>query len=182
MSKWKMLETTELAKLGPFRIRQDKCQLPDGRIMPKYYVVEFPDWVHVIAITPEGMMVLVDQYRHAAEGRFLELPGGTTEPHIGESNSAGALRELEEETGYSGKLKHIGSHYPNPALQDNKVHVFLSLDCSLQKQQKLDPFEDLDVVLKPVAEVYQLVEEGKVLHGLMLGALFLARPYLQDFL
>ncbi|RLA56016.1 MAG: NUDIX hydrolase, partial [Gammaproteobacteria bacterium] len=74
MSKWKMLETTELAKLGPFRIRQDKCQLPDGRIMPKYYVVEFPDWVHVIAITPEGMMVLVDQYRHAAEGRFLELP------------------------------------------------------------------------------------------------------------
>lgn len=182
MSKWKILESKVLTKLGLFKVRQDKCELPDGRVMPRYYVVEFPDWVHIIPITEDGKMVLVDQYRHAAEDKFLELPGGTTEPHNGESNGEGALRELEEETGYSGELKHIGSHYPNPALQQNKVQVYLAKECKKTKSQNLDPYEDLEVVLLPVKEVFRKAEAGEIGHGLMLASLVLAKPYLKEYL
>ena len=182
MAKWKILESKDLAKLGLFRVRQDKCELPDGRIMPKYYVVEFPDWAQVIAITEDGQMVMVNQYRHAAEDRFLEVPGGTIEPHNGESNVEGALRELEEETGYTGELKYVGSHYPNPALQTNKVDVFVAKNCRLEKLQQLDPYEDIEVVLMPVSEVYRMAEQGKITHGLMLASLMIGKPHLKEFL
>ncbi len=176
--KWKVLESEELIKLGLFKIRRDRCELPDGRIMPKYYVVEFPHWEHVIALTEGDKMVLVDQYRHAAERRFLELPGGTYEPGKNETVAQAALRELEEETGYSGELELIGTHYPNPALQTNEVYVYISRDCKKCGPQNLDPFEDIDVKLLPINEVYNLAQSGEIGHGLMLASLLLAKNHI----
>ena len=52
---------------------------PDGRVMPKYYVVEFPDWVQVVALTDDHKMIMVQQYRHAADG-FFGTPGNQLIP------------------------------------------------------------------------------------------------------
>jgi len=127
LEKWKILETEVIMNLGLFRLRKDKCELPDQRVMPSYYVIDFADWVHMVPITRNGDVVVIRQYRHAAEDHFLEIPGGATDPKNNESPKGAALRELEEETGYSSKnVFELGSHFPNPALQSNQLHSYLA--------------------------------------------------------
>ncbi len=158
-------------------MRVDECELPDGRIMPKYYVMEFTDWIQVFALTKNNEVVFVDQYRHAKQERFMELPGGSKE--VDEDEVTCAKRELLEETGYQcGNIIEIGKHYPNPALQNNAVRVFLATDCEVVSDQKLDPYEDLTVKLVPLNEVWENLEEGSYTHSLMVASLVLARKFL----
>ena len=74
-----MLSSDEIYRNSYFAFRKDKCALPDERAMLAYYVWELVDWVNVVALTKDGHLVLVNQYRHAAQKRFCEFPGGTTE-------------------------------------------------------------------------------------------------------
>lgn len=181
--KWKILESQDILVSKYIRIRVDKCELPDGRVMPKYYVVEFPDWVQVVALTDDHKMIMVQQYRHAADGFFLELPGGTADPHEKGNNLEAAKRELLEETGYEpDKIIKIGSHRPNPALQNNSNDVFLATGCKKVKSPSLDPFEDLTVELLLVKEVYEKLFQGKIEHSLMIAGLCLAQPHLKNWI
>lgn len=179
MAKWKVLNTEEIFKSGLFRLREDKCKLPDGRIMPRYYTFDFPDWVQAVAITKSGEMVMLTQYRHSAEKDFLEVPGGSMDPRTTEEPLAAAQRELLEETGYtSSNWTCVGIQYPNPALQSNRLHTFLALDCEKTAEPSLDPFEDLEVKLMSIKDVYEKVHKGDVTHSLILSSLFLAQYYL----
>ena len=63
--KWTILESEYLIKRPWLTARRDVAQLPDGRINHEYYVLEYPDWVNIIAITEDGDFVLERQYRHA---------------------------------------------------------------------------------------------------------------------
>ncbi len=167
MPKWKVLKSTELFDSGLFRLRSDQCELPDKRIMPKYFVLDFPDWVNVVAVTKDKQMVLVEQYRHAAGEVFLEVPGGSLDSRTEDPRLAGA-RELLEETGYkAGEIIDCGSHYPNPALQSNRMHSYLALDCEKVAEPDLDPFEDLKVRLMPVAEAFRRWESGEFTHSII---------------
>jgi len=179
MSKWKVLSTEELFKSGLFRLRVDKCELHDGRIMPRYYTFDFPDWVQAVAVTSGGEMVMMTQYRHSANDVFLEVAGGSLDPRLNETPLAAAQRELLEETGYSSsRWTSLGVHYPNPALMSNRLHTFLALDCEKKAEPKLDPYEDLTVELMCVQDVYKAVREGKITHSLILASLFMAEPHL----
>ena len=180
---WKTLTTESIFRRGFFHLLRKRCELPDGRIMPEYYVMEFGSWVHAVAVDINGDMILVEQYRHAAGDWFLELPGGAVEVNEKEDNQSSALRELKEETGYtSNQIVELGEHFPNPALQINKLYSFLVLDCQLTAKVNLDPFEDLYVVKKPVVDVYKMLESGEIKHSLMFSSLVLAKPYLMEYL
>ena len=96
--KWKTLSTEYLIKRKWLTARRDTVQLPDGRINEEYYILEYPDWVNVIAVTKDGKFVMERQYRHGAGEVGYELPCGVMEPD--ESPLCGAQRELLEETGY----------------------------------------------------------------------------------
>ena len=95
---WKLIESKYVYRDRWLRARADKCELPDGRIMEPYYVIEVPDWTNMVIITKEQRIVLVRQYRHALGTTTLELPGGILEQ--GESPKESAIREMHEETGY----------------------------------------------------------------------------------
>lgn len=182
MSKWRVLEQTELFKSGFLRVRTEKCELPDGRIMPRYYVMEFPDWVNVVAVTTEGMALVVDQYRHAAGEMYLEIPGGSTDPRLKEDPRVAAERELLEETGYrAGRWLAVGWHSPNPAIQANRLHTYIALDCVKVQEPQLDPYEDLTVRLMPIKDLYERADRGEVTHSLILSSLALARLHLRKF-
>lgn len=162
----------------------DECELPDGRIMPRYFVLEFPDWVNVVPITTDGQMVLVRQYRHAAQDMFLEIPGGSTHADRGqgpEDPRVAGERELLEETGYMAKeWISCGFHYPNPALQNNRVHTYLALGCEKIKEPELDPYEDLTTVTLPVREVFKKWQNGEIQHSLIAASLGLSFRFLRD--
>lgn len=180
MSRWKVLKSVELMKSRLFRLRSDTCELPDGRVMPSYYVMEFPDWVNIVPITHDGQMVLVEQFRHAGDQMFLEIPGGGTHGAKEDPLVAGQ-RELLEETGYAtDHWIYCGFHYPNPALQNNRMHTYLALDCRKLKEPELDPFEDLTVKLLPLPEAIELLEKGEFKHSLIAASLNLSLVHLKE--
>ena len=76
IEKWKTLESEYIVKRPWLTARRDKVELPNGTIHPEYYVLEYPDWVNVIAITKDGKFVMVEQYRHGLDEIFTELVAG----------------------------------------------------------------------------------------------------------
>jgi ADP-ribose pyrophosphatase len=177
---WKTLDSEELAKFGYFRLRKDKCELPDGRIMPSYYTIEFGDWVNVIPVTKDKKIVLIRQYRHSVGETTIEIPGGSIDPKLEEPPQRAAQREMEEETGYtSPKLELIGVQYPNPALLSNRMHTFIAWDCEKTKEQALDPFEDIETFEVSIPELKNLIETGKITHSIILGSFLISQKKLQ---
>ncbi len=180
---WEVLSSDELFSHPYFRMRKDRCALPDERIMPAYYVMEFVDWVNVVPLTDDGKIVLVNQYRHAAKRRFYEFPGGTLDPdNKDETPETAARRELLEETGYeASRCAYLGLHYPNPGLQDNRMHVYLGTGCRKVQEPKLDTYEDLEVELVDVQDFLLCIEQGRPMHSLMMASLTLALPAIKKF-
>jgi 8-oxo-dGTP pyrophosphatase MutT (NUDIX family) len=176
---WKVLETKEIFKTGFYRLRSDRCELPDKRVMPNYYVMEFQDWVNVIPITSDNQVVLIEQYRHAIGRTTLEFPGGTLDPQGGETPEQAALRELIEETGYVPEdLRYVGKLRPNPAIQNNFLHTFVALGCQRTMKQNLDPFEDIHVVTRTIPQVLDASFDGEIEHSLMIASLFKSLRFL----
>jgi ADP-ribose pyrophosphatase len=176
---WKVLSSKDIFKTGFFRFRTDQCELPDGRVMPNYYVMEFADWVNIVPVTEDGRIVLVEQYRQAAGDTFLEIPGGAMDPHEKGDPKRAALRELREETGYvPDDVRLVGVHHPNPAMQNNRMHTFVGFGCKLLEKQELDPFEDISVVTKTIPEVVELIMTGKMTHTIVIASILYALPTL----
>ena len=183
--EWKTLGSKELLQAGLFRLRADRCELPDGRIMPNYYVMEFPDWVNIVPVTHDGKIIMVEQYRHASGKVHLEIPGGSTDSKgplgsiVKEDPKRGALRELVEETGYvPDDIRLVGKHYPNPAMQNNAMWTYIGFGCRKQGEPKPDPFEDIRVVELPVSEVYDRVRSGQIDHSIVVASLLYAMSFL----
>lgn len=177
---WKTLNSEELAKFGYFRLRKDKCELPDGRVMPGYYTIEFNDWVNIIPVTKNKKIVLIKQYRHSVGEVTIEIPGGSAHPKDNEPMEKAAVRELEEETGYtSSRIEFVGSHHPNPALLSNRMHTFIAWDVEKTKPQELDPFEDIETFEATFDELNELIYSGKISHSIILGSILIAQKKLK---
>lgn len=181
MSHWKVLETKELFTSGLFKLTSERCELPDGRIMPRYFVMHFTDWVNILPVTKEGQVVLVEQYRQASQSMHLELPGGAIDSRDASGPAEAARREMLEETGYDAKeVISVASHYPNPALQRNQMHTFVAFDCEKVQDQDLDEFEDLKVRLCSIEQLEQHLYQGDIDHSIMMASILRAMPILKQ--
>ena len=169
--KWTVLETEYLIRRPWLTARRDKARLPDGRINNEYYVLEYPDWVNIIAITTDGDFVLERQYRHGLGNTCYELPCGVIEE--GETPLQAAQRELLEETGYTGGTwQEWMTLSPNPATCNNLAHSFLAVGVTKTDVQHLDATEDIDVYLKKPEFVRELLENNQILQALMAAPLY----------
>ncbi len=171
IKKWKTLESRYIVQRPWLTARVDKVQLPDGRINPEHYVLEYPTWVNVTAITRQGEFVMVRQYRHGIDEVIDELSAGVAEP--GESPLEAAQRELLEETGYAGGewslMMTIGQ---NPSTCNNLTYCFLACGVERVARQHLDESEDIAVLLKSEAQVLDMLKGDHMKQALMAAPLW----------
>lgn len=135
-----------------------------------FFVIDAPDWVNVVALTPQDALVLIHQWRHGVDHATLEIPGGMVDP--GETPAQAAVRELREETGARAtRWLKLGAVEPNPAIQSNRCHTYLALHCTLDQPLEPDGNERIHVELLPYAEVPKLLAGGQISHALVIAAL-----------
>lgn len=151
----------------------DKCLTPGGKVIPSFYVNEYPDWANAFCLTKDGKVVMVRQYRHGLGEEGIELPGGVVEEN--ESREEGVKRELLEETGYVfEKVEYLGNISANPSTTNNLMHMYLATGGEKVAEQNLDEEEEVDVVYYTIDEVKQLVRDHKIMQSLHVNCIFYA--------
>lgn len=171
VKKWEVLKSDYVLTTKWLTVRKDKVRLPSGYVADDFYVLEYPDWVNVIAITKEGKFLVERQYRHGAQAVVYELCAGTLEK--GEDPLKGAKRELLEETGYAGgewELFCISS--PNSAAMTNDCYSFVARGVEFTGARHLEQTEDIEILLMSYNELKELVKAGGIKEGQMLSALW----------
>lgn len=169
--KWETVSSEYIFRRPWLTVRHDKVKLPDGRINPEFYVLEYPDWVNVIAITEDVHIVMERQYRQGLGKTCYEIPAGVMEK--GENAEEAARRELEEETGYGGgEWKEIMLISGNCSTTSNLTHCFLATGVRKISAQHLDSTEDLSVCLLTLDQVRMLLTEDKIRQSLMAAPLW----------
>ncbi len=147
-----------------------KVQCHRNGIKKDFFKLEFSHWVNIVACTEKNEIVLIRQYRFGTDRIELEIPGGAV--NDGEPPLTAGLRELLEETGYAGdNSRIIGTVCPNPALQDNLCYTVLVENVKKVAEPKLDEMEDIEVLTVSEDEVFSLLLDGTINHGLVLNGL-----------
>lgn len=171
--RWTTLSSVRLLERWWMTLRQDHVRLPSGAEMEEYHVLEYPDWSCVIALTPDGEIVLVEQYRYGIDRLCLELPAGAIDE--GETPLQAARRELREEAGYVAEdWRSLGRLAVEPGRHTNWGHLFIALDVRWEGPPALDLTEDLHVVTHRAESLPGLIDEGHLVHGVHVAAVLRA--------
>jgi len=159
-----ILETPVMTiKAGPVCCRRSGKQ-------KDFYLLDFPDWVNVVALTPERKVVMIRQFRYGSNRMEVEIPGGMVNAQ--ELPIEAGCRELLEETGYAGcNARIIGRVCPNPALQRNYCYTVLVQKAVKVTEPSMDDMEDIESFLLTEKEISSRIAAGDIDHGLVLNAL-----------
>ena len=171
IEKWEKLGSRYLVQEKWATLRVDTCKLQNGTVKDDYYVLEYPDWVNAVAVTKENKVILVRQYRHAADIISLEVPGGVIDG--AESPETAVRRELLEETGYVfDTLEQLAVIYPNPATANNRTFIYFLTGGVKTNEQSLDEHEILNVEEYSIDEVKAFLLNNEIAQSLHTTALF----------
>lgn len=171
IKKWHINKSEYLLTTPWLVVRKDAVTLPTGAEMDDYYVLEYPEWVTVIAITEEGKFVMERQYRHGIQETFYEICGGTVEK--GEDPLLAAKRELLEETGFGeGEWSYFMTTSPNPSAMTNTCHTYIAKGVKQVSEQNLEKTEDIDIHLLSKNELLNVMMNGGINQGDMLAPLW----------
>ena len=172
MNGWKVSESRLLFEHPWLRVVVDTLTR-GGQEWPYIYVVSPMEAVAVVALAGEGRLVLTRQYRHPVGAVIYDLPAGRMDD--GEEALAAARRELKEETGYeAGRWEALGRYNPYPGSMRAATNLFFAADLT-PGEQRLDPGEELEVVLVPVEEVMEGILAGRYLDFSLQYGVLLAR-------
>lgn len=166
-------------------LRSDDCLTSDGVVIAPFHVLEYPDWINVVPVLPDGRVLLAREYRHGRREVLLGLVSGNVETTDGSADEAlmeAARRELREETGYAAeRFVKILTAYPNAANQTNKVTSWVATGLSKTGEQSFDPGEKVETVSADLAEVLRDIEAGRlVMQAMHVAALYAAERWLRN--
>lgn len=137
-----------------------------------YYMLELPDYVSVVAMTPARELVLVRQYRPVADRNTLELPSGHVDGN--ETPEMAVRRELLEETGFvAADIELLGTLVPDVGRLANRMWCYFATDVR-PTPEPYEPEAGISVVVLPEREALARAADGTIDHALNLAPLFLA--------
>ena len=159
---------------GHIRLREDTVQFADGRIDTRA-IVEHQAVVVMVAVDERDNVLLVRQYRHAAEQELLEIPAGGIDGN--ETPEEAAEREMQEETGYKpGKIIKLGEFYASPGFCDEYMHLFLATDLK-PSRLKAEDTDEIKLERLPVSKISELVMSGRLQDGKSIAGLLTYLEY-----
>ncbi|NLJ57513.1 MAG: NUDIX hydrolase [Tissierellia bacterium] len=140
-------------------LRVDTVELTNQKYA-KREIVEHKSAAAILAINENNEMLLVKQYRKAIEDFLYEIPAGVL--NIAEEPVDGAIRELEEETGYvAGKIDLVFEFYTSPGFSNEKVFLFKAEDLVFTST-KFDEDESIETIAVSKDEARKMLESGKI--------------------
>ncbi len=169
---WTEIDSRIVGEYSAFRIRRRSARSPRDGSIHDFDVVDRRDCVQVVAPVDDGRLILVEQWRHGVQRVSLEFPAGVLEE--GEDPVAGALRELQEETGYraaGGAV--IGVVDMDPAIETSRVHIVRLRNCVPTGERRQDAGEAIRVRLVAEAEIPALIRSGTLTHATAIATWYL---------
>jgi len=165
-----VLETETIYEGRLVRLYRATVRLPNGETSIRE-IVRNPGAVAMVTLTPQGEVILVQQFRLPSGQIMLEIPAGTLKP--GEDPLPAAHRELQEEIGLRpGRLTPLGGEFTAPGYTSEFIHLFLAEDLE-PAPLAVDDDEFLETVTLPLDEALQRVESGAIQDGKTITALLL---------
>ena len=160
--KWKSLSLVE-----------EDVSLPDGQTIIHTTVVH-PGAVVILPILKNGQILTINQFRPSLNDWILELPAGTMEAN--EDPIISAMRELEEETGYSAQtFIPLGQMHPCAGFCDEIQYVFIARDLSKTQRLVCDDDEIIEVKPQSVETLDQLIVNGQITDSKTIACLYKAK-------
>jgi 8-oxo-dGTP pyrophosphatase MutT (NUDIX family) len=173
MQPWKILARKTLLDRRWLKITEDSVELPNGTIIDEFHVLHSPNWAAVIAITEDGEILMVEQYRHGLGRTSLELPSGVIEANEGPLEAA--KRELFEETGHKARdWTALIDVSPEPSRSTHRAHFFVAHGAHQAGAARPDDSEIIEIKSLKLDELLNALTSGHIDHAAHVGAILLA--------
>jgi 8-oxo-dGTP pyrophosphatase MutT (NUDIX family) len=174
---WRIISSEYRIDTKFLRLRVDRVELPSGVVVDEYYVRESLGFCVVFALTVDGDVLLVRQYKHGVAQIVTELPAGMIDAN--ESPADCAVRELAEETGYAGAApEFVRTFQADPTNATAHFHLFIIRDAVLSRAQQFDVTEDIEVTLASVDEVRAMALDGRISGASQVAAVLVSLNYI----
>lgn len=157
----KTIHTEKIYDGAVVKLQVDDVTLPNGK-SSKRELIKHPGAVGIIPITKDNKIVFVEQYRKPLEKSLVEIPAGKLE--AGEKPEITAIRELEEETGYTtNSLQFVASFYTSPGFADEIMHLYITDDIiPLENEVAGDDDEFVELIELTLEEAIHYVNQQRI--------------------
>ncbi len=177
IKKFKLLKRTELRKSNILDYCVDTYELPNGKTQ-EYDIMLHNGAAAVVAVTDEGKIIMVRQYRPAFDRVTTEIPAGKRDGD--EAFEAAAARELEEETGYrAGRMRHLITVDTAIAYCNEKIEIYIADQLS-KSHQNLDEDEFVEIKEFTLEELKKMILNAEIEDSKTIAAIMSYAVYIND--
>ncbi|MCI5534604.1 MAG: NUDIX hydrolase [Firmicutes bacterium] len=172
----KTIKSERIYEGAIINLRRDEVTVQNGTSMRE--IIEHNGGAVLAAVTGEGKLVMVRQYRKPAGRVMLEVPAGKIDP--GESAEAAAKRELKEETGYTaGKIKFLMQFYPSVGYSEEILYLYLCTDLT-PGETNFDENEAIDIEEYEISRLHRMVMDGDIQDAKTIIAIMAVKNLLEE--